>query len=167
MDLSATLTDNLAYMLHGTALDYELYFDREMEALGLTRSQWLLLAHLHFCDGINQKELADLMGIGKGAIGRLAQKLEAKHWIARLPDAEDGRAFKLRIKPRARPLVKKLVDMLILETERSLEGFSAAEVEAIRAQLRRIRRNIQAGPVPPRWLRLKAELLAGVRRLHP
>ncbi len=166
MELPSKLTENLAFMIHGTALGYEMYFDKEMHALGLTRSQWLLLSHLYFCDGINQKALADLMGTGKGAIGRLAQKLESSGWIERLPDSADGRAFKLRIRDKAQPLVKKLVDMLILETDRSLEGFTLREVDALRRYLRRISRNIGEAPVSSKWRAMKKQLLADVRVLE-
>lgn len=167
MDLPTELRDNIAFMLHRTSLEYELYFDREMHALGLTRSQWLLLAHLYFCDGINQKELGELMGIGKGAIGRLAQKLETSGWIERAPDPHDGRAFKLHIHATARPLVRKLTDMLILETDRSMEGFSDSEVAAIRRYLRRISENIERVPVDARWHSLKKQLLKDVKLLQP
>lgn len=165
MELPSKIADNIAFMMHRTSLEYELYFDREMHALGLTRSQWLLLSHLYFCDGINQKDLGDLMGVGKGAIGRLAQKLEISGWIDREPDAHDGRAFNLRIRTTARPLVGKLTDMLILETDRSVEGFSAEEVTAIRSYMRRISHNIETAPISARWRSLKKQLLSDVARL--
>jgi len=166
IDLPAQLTDNLGFMVHRSALEYELYFDKEMHALGLTRSQWLLLSHLYFCDGISQKALADLMGVGKGAIGRLAQKLETSGWIDRIPDESDGRAFKLRIRTLAHPLVSKLVDMLIIETDRSLDGFKDQEVVAIRRYLRRISHNLVEAPVSTQWRTLKKQLLTDVKKLR-
>lgn len=165
MELPAQLADNLAFMIHRTALDYEIYFDNEMQALGLTRSQWLLLSHLYFCEGINQKELGELMGIGKGAIGRLAYKLELSGWIEREADREDRRAFRLYVRDKAKPLVRKLVEMLILETERSVEGVPAEEVEAVRRFLRRISGNIGDASSKPRWRLLKKQLLTEVRQL--
>ena len=165
MELPAELRDNIAFMLHRTSLEYEMYFDREMHALGLTRSQWLLLAHLYFCDGINQKDLGELMGIGKGAIGRLAQKLETSGWIERAPDPHDGRAFNLHIRDAARPLVRKLTDMLILETERSMGGLSGNDVALVRRHLRHLSHNIEHAPVSARWHTLKKQLLADVKKL--
>jgi MarR family transcriptional regulator, transcriptional regulator for hemolysin len=157
------LTENVAYMLHHAALDYQVHFDAEMQALGLTRSQWLLLAHLHFCDGINQKALADLMEIGKGAAGKLAQKLEQAGWIRREADALDGRAFNLYIETAARPVVANLVELLVIETDHSLEGFSREEIDTLRGYLRRIRGNLAQNPLPKKWLQLKARTLAAQR----
>ncbi len=157
------LTDNIAFMLHHTALDYQVHFDQQMQSLQLTRSQWLLLSHLYFCNGINQKDLAELMDIGKGAVGKLAQKLEAAGWIRREPDVADRRAFNLHITSKALPVVKNLVDLQLIETDHSLAGFGQEEIEQLRSYLRRIRRNLVEIPPSRKWRGLKDKTLAAIR----
>lgn len=164
MKIPKKLNDNLAYMLHRTALNYQLLFDREMESLKLSRSQWILLAQLYFCDGINQKDLADLMELGKVAVGKLAQKLEKSGWISRIPDAEDGRAFKLTITPKAKPIVKNLVDLLVMETDYSLEGFSAREIADLRDYLVRIRKNLAQAQPSAKWRAIQQRALKDAQR---
>ena len=166
MDIPKLLGDNIAFMMDRTSRDYQVFFDHEMAELNLTRSQWLLLTQLSFVDGSNQKELADLMGIDKSALGRLALKLEEKGWLRRELDDSDGRAYKLFISDKARPLVRGLVDMLLEETESSLRGFSAQETEALRGYMSRIQANIRKAEPSERWMKIKAKVLAGIAELR-
>jgi DNA-binding MarR family transcriptional regulator len=136
-----------------------------MRKLGLTRSQWLLLTNLYFCDGTTQKELADLMGLGESSLGKLTQKLQVGGWLERQPHARDGRAFHLCISEQKRPIVAKLVTMLIMETERSLVGFSAEERANLMNYMDRIQANIASVPPAKKWLKLKTEVLDEVA--HP
>ena len=152
-------------MMDRTSRDYQVFFDQEMAELNLTRSQWLLLTQLSFVDGSNQKELADLMGIDKSALGRLALKLEEKGWLRRELDVSDGRAYKLFISNKAQPLVKGLVEMLLEETENSLRGFSADEIEALRVYMSRIQSNIREVEPSERWMQIKAKVLSGISEL--
>ena len=151
-------------MLDRTAKSYQIHFDSQMRKLGLTRAQWLLLANLYFCDGTTQRDLADLMGLGESALGKLIQKLEATGWLLRIADAKDGRAFNLCISELKRPIVAKLVTMLVMETERSLMGFSAEERANLMNYLDRIQSNITSVPPARRWLTLKSEVLEAVAR---
>ena len=65
----------LAYCISDIARYYRTCLDREMAAHGLTRSQWWLLANLQYNDGANQQELAELMEMGKSAVGKLIDQL--------------------------------------------------------------------------------------------
>ena len=48
MKLPSALSDNLAFKLTDIARHYRILFDREMQPLGLTRSQWWALAHVYY-----------------------------------------------------------------------------------------------------------------------
>lgn len=158
MKVPKKMSDNVTFMLSNTASASQIFLDKQMEGLGLTRSQWMLLSHLFFVEGCNQKELADLMDIGKGALGKLAAKLEQKGWIIRRGMEIDGRAIQLYLKDEARPLAKLLVDLLFEETKRSLTGLSKEEVETMRSLMRRVHSNVDAVPVSARWKNIKQEI---------
>lgn len=164
MKVPKQLSQNAAFMLDRTAKTYQIHFDNEMRRLGLSRSQWLLLANLYHCDGATQKELADLMGNGESSLGKLTQKLEATGWLDRTPDANDRRAFNLRISRKKRPLVAKLVTMLFMETERSLHGFTRDERNTLMHYLDRIQRNVESVAPDASWLQLKSDVLNSVAR---
>ena len=164
MKVPKQLAKHVSFVLDRTAKSYQIHFDNQMRKLGLTQAQWLLLAELYFCDGATQKELADLMGLGESALGKLTLKLEAGGWLERRQDAKDGRAFNLFIAAAKRPLVAKLVHMLVMETERSLVGFSAEEKASLMNYLDRIQNNIASVPPSRKWLNLKADVLKEVAK---
>jgi len=74
---------NFGFVLNDVARLMRITYDRRMKPLGLTRSQWWVLNHLYFHQGINQSELADLLDIEKAALGRLLDRLEAKTCVRR------------------------------------------------------------------------------------
>ena len=123
MDLPENLYDNLAYKITYIARQYRVLFDNEMEPLGLTRSQWWVLAHTYNYEGINQKELADILDINKSAVGTMIHKLEGKGWIIRKPSENDGRAYSVHLSPEMHHLmegVHQLSDLLIDYSTRTL-----------------------------------------------
>ena len=166
MKIPARMANNISFMLDQTAKASQRYLDQQMTALGLTRSQWLLLSVLYFVNGSNQKDLADILDVGKGAVGKLAHKLEQKGWLCRVADTQDARAFNLYISQRATPMVKKLVELLMEDTARSLTGIRNDELAVMRTTLRRIKNNVEAVPVSRKWKRLKTELEAEIRRFN-
>ena len=69
--------------MHDVARLMRVAYDRRARALGLTRSQWWVLNHLYFNEGITQSELADVLDVEKPTLGRLLDRLEAKGWVER------------------------------------------------------------------------------------
>src|SRR3546814_11223597 len=68
----------------------------DLRTLGLTRSQWSVLAHLARNEGINQAALAETLEIEPITLVRLLDRLEAAEWVERQPDPNDRRARLLR-----------------------------------------------------------------------
>lgn len=166
MRVPKRMSENVTFMLSNTSSASQIFLDKQMEELGLTRSQWLCLSLLYFVEGCNQKELADLMDIGKGALGKLAAKLEDRNWIYRRSTSEDGRAITLYLRDDARPIVKLLVELLFEETKRSLTGLSSEEVNIMRDLMRRMHHNVDTAPLSQRWLTIKSEVTLKIKGLN-
>ncbi len=81
-----------------------------MKPIGITRSQWWVLINLsrEECHGVMQTELADMLEIGKVALGGLLDRLEANDYIARLADARDRRAKRLEITENGKLLLDRM-----------------------------------------------------------
>ena len=62
-------------------------------------------------DGINQKDLAQMLDIDKSAAGKLLHKLEEKKWITRKPDEKDGRAYNVFLTPKVHHLMEKITTL--------------------------------------------------------
>src|SRR5437763_13380309 len=81
----------LGFLMHDVSRLRRSVFDEFMKPVGLTRSQWWILAHLSRHDGMIQSDLAGMLDIGKAALGGLLDRLEASGLIERRADEADRR----------------------------------------------------------------------------
>ena len=93
-DSSGYLLDNTAFLVMEIGRLFRLNFDQRMRQLGLPRSEWWLIAHLWYFEGMTQQELADLLEMTKGGLAKLIARLEIKGLIERRGETRAGRATK-------------------------------------------------------------------------
>ena len=74
---------NVGFLLHDVSRLLRVRFDRRARALGLTRAQWRVLAHLAPRQGINQSGLAEILEVENITLGRHIDRLQRTH---RRPD---------------------------------------------------------------------------------
>ena len=113
-----------------------------MAVHGLTRSQWWLLANLQYNDGANQQELAELMEMGKSAVGKLIDQLEKKGWVKRAPNATDKRAYEIWLTPKVQPLIRDIDHQAHALIESSLAGLSDHQRNQLLKQLDGIKQRL-------------------------
>jgi MarR family transcriptional regulator for hemolysin len=116
---------NLGFLVHDVARLMRVAYDRRAKALGLTRSQWWVLNHLYFNEGITQSELADLLDVEKPTLGRLLDRLEVKGWIARQADRRDRRAKRVYLTGQVQALMRGLREIAAGLRNDALEGMDA------------------------------------------
>ena len=116
---------NLGFLVHDVARLMRVAYDRRAKALGLTRSQWWVLNHLYFNDGITQSELADLLDVEKPTLGRLLDRLEVKGWIARQADRHDRRAKRVHLTGEVQAVMRALRGIAAGLRSDALEGMDA------------------------------------------
>jgi DNA-binding MarR family transcriptional regulator len=144
MSQSELLDLKLGFLIHDVSRLRRSSFDRFMKPLGITRSQWWVVAYLSRHDGMMQTELADLLDLGKVALGGIIDRLEAAGWVERRPDTSDRRAKRIYLTPKAQKL---LLDMRRVETgytERVLNGFSSSERQTLVQLLAKMKENLKA-----------------------
>lgn len=129
-----------------TATTLRRAFDRRAGSLGVTRAQWRVLARLSRTPGLRQVELADQLDMEAITLCRIVDRLADAGLVERQPDPQDRRAWKLMLTDKAAPLVKTLRALADDLGEEALAGLDAAQREAIRAGLLRIRDNVAAAP---------------------
>src|SRR5256885_11961003 len=64
----------LGYLIHDVSRLRRMMFDRVLAPLGITRSQWWVLAFISRKDGLPQTQLANELDVGKGAVGALIDR---------------------------------------------------------------------------------------------
>jgi DNA-binding MarR family transcriptional regulator len=83
-------------------------FARKVEAHGVTVAEWVLMRQLLDEEALAPSRLAERMGMTRGAVSKLADRLIAKSLLARTADPRDGRAQTLCLTRIGRSMVPKL-----------------------------------------------------------
>jgi len=132
------LTDHLGYWLRFVSNHVSLSFARKVEEAGVTVAEWVLLRQLFDVDACAPSRLADRMGMTRGAISKLADRLLAKSLLLRTADPDDGRAHTLALTQKGRVLVPRLAAL----ADRNDAQFFGRTPVADRAALLRILKEI-------------------------
>ena len=89
-DLNTSL--RFGFLIHDVSRLRRIVVDRALKPLGITRSQWWVLAFLSRRDGMTQTALAADLDLTKVAVGGLLDRMEAGGFVERRADHQDGRA---------------------------------------------------------------------------
>ena len=134
------------FLVHDISRMLRKRFDRRARDIGLTKSQWIVLAHLARHEGIHQGGLAEILELEPATLARHLDRLEDTGWIERRPDPADRRAWRLHLTRKATPVLEKMGDLVEIVTREALAGLSHEERERLQAQLLTIRANLAERP---------------------
>ena len=97
----------LGFVLNDVARLMRKRFEQRARAaaLGLTRAQAAVLAHLARQEGVNQVSLAQILELEPITLARILDRLQAAGLVERRPDPKDRRAHLLYLTPSAFPLL--------------------------------------------------------------
>src|ERR1700710_2264509 len=98
----------LGFLVHDVSRVRRRVVDRALKPLGLTRSQWWVLAFLSRRDGMSQVALADELDVGKVALGALVDRLEASALVSRHRDNVDRRVKRVHLTKAGIKLVRDI-----------------------------------------------------------
>lgn len=130
---------NFGFLVHDVARLMRTAYDRRMKPLGLTRSQWWVLNHLFFHQGISQSDLAKILDVERATLGRLLDRLEAKQWIYRKPDTDDRRVNRVYLAEPAGPTMQTMRREAKRTLDSALSPLSEKEQEQMFDMLRRMK----------------------------
>lgn len=134
----------LGYLMHDISRMRRSAFDQLMKPLGVTRSQWWILAHLSRHDGMMQTQLADLLEVGKASLGALLDRLEAGGLIERRADPSDRRAKRVLLTKRANQLLHEMDTVEKGFNDSILNGLSDEDRNALYKMLKTIKSSLSA-----------------------
>jgi DNA-binding MarR family transcriptional regulator len=138
------LDSYLPYLLNRAGARIAASFSEEVRPLGATLQMWRVLAALRERDGRRMGDLSETTSIEVSTLTRLVDAMEKKGLVARRRDAGDARAIALRVTPTGRRLTRRLLPIAERYERVALDGFSAAETNALKAALRRLYGNMTA-----------------------
>lgn len=143
------LSSHLGYWLRFVSNHVSLAFARKVEGRGVTVAEWVLLRVLHGAAPTAPSVLADRLGLTRGAVSKLADRLEAKGLLVRTASESDGRAHTLALTPEGAALVPVLAALADENDAEFFADLTPEEREIIEGALRRIveKRGLRAAPV--------------------
>ena len=134
----------LGFLMHDVSRLRRSVFDEFMKPMAMTRSQWWILAHLSRHDGMIQSDLANVLDIGKAALGGLIDRLEASGFIERRADETDRRVKRIHLTSKGTQIIAEMRSRSHDMSERILEGLNNESRHALVYMLSLVKRNLLA-----------------------
>ena len=113
MTSASELTDHTGYWMRMVSNAVSQEFARKVSVEGVTVAEWSFMRALYDLQPTPPSVLAESMGMTKGAISKLADRLAAKGLIERAESQEDRRAHSLSLTKEGRakiPVLASLAD---------------------------------------------------------
>src|ERR1700736_4551172 len=135
---------SIGALIHDVARLRRHAFDEQAKPMGLTRSQFSVLAHLgrHPGGRMNQSEIAAALEVGKVTLGGLVDRLEAGGLARRELSGEDRRVKRIRLTTKGRRALEtaqrmrpKLDEFIMRDLPVTTRGQLAGALAAMRANL--------------------------------
>jgi DNA-binding MarR family transcriptional regulator len=127
------------FLIHDVSRMRRIVVDRALKPLGITRSQWWVLAFLSRRDGMTQTALASDLDLTKVAVGGLIDRMEAAGFVERRADERDARARRVYLTRAGQKMVAAIRENVdAVETE-ILTAVGEDELDAAAAVLVKIK----------------------------
>jgi MarR family transcriptional regulator for hemolysin len=134
----------LGYLIHDVSRLRRMMFDRALAPLGITRSQWWVLAFISRKDGLPQTQLANELDVGKVGVGALIDRLESSGFVIRQADPVDRRVKRVFVTKQARGFLQKLRKETDKFNAQIASGIDRTQLEATSDALLAMKRNLLA-----------------------
>jgi DNA-binding MarR family transcriptional regulator len=134
----------LGFLVHDVSRLRRSIVDRALKPLGVTRSQWWVLAFLSRADGMAQVALAEELDLGKVALGGLIDRLEKTGLVSRRPDKDDRRVKRVFLTKKSHALISEIRSS-VSDTEKIIiDEINDADLRATVRALRKMKENLLA-----------------------
>lgn len=134
----------LGFLMHDVSRLRRIVFDDFMKPLGVTRSQWWVLAYLSRHDGMIQSDLANVLDLGKAALGGLIDRLESSSFVERRADEADRRVKRVYLSSKGAQIVKEMRIKSHDMSERILDGLNHDNRHLLANMLQLVKKNMLA-----------------------
>jgi DNA-binding MarR family transcriptional regulator len=119
MKKSNTLESHIGYWLRFVSNHVSTSFANRLAECGVGVGEWVVLNILHEHKSLSSAEIAELVGMTRGATSKLLDKLLSKQLINRVESVKDRRYQEISISTEG----KGLLPMLIKEAEMNEQQF--------------------------------------------
>ena len=149
--MSARISDldaHLGYWLRFVSNHVSQAFAGRLQGKGVTVAEWVDMRRLFGEGGVAPSLLADRIGMTRGAITKLADRLIDKGLVVRRADPQDGRAQTLALTARGRALVPELASLADDNDTEFFRPLTVQERRVLRQLLERLVEQNELKAVP-------------------
>ena len=141
----------LGFLIHDVSRLRRTVVDKALRPLGVTRSQWWVLANLsrHNGGGMMQTELSKLMDVGKVTLGGLIDRLEASGYVERQPEPGDRRAKRVVMTPKGIKLLGRIQKIGTVVNAEIMTGISPNDILRAERVLHKMKQRLIAMDAVP------------------
>lgn len=139
---------HLGYWLRYVSNHASHAFGLKLEACGVTVAEWVVLRELYDHDAAAPSDLAARLGMTRGAMSKLADRLADKSLLTRRPGDRDRRCQTLALTPQGRALVPTLSELADRNDAEFFGHLQPEERAVIEAALKGIVRRHRLRAVP-------------------
>lgn len=144
----SSLDAHLGYWLRFVSNHVSHAFKVKVERHGVTVAEWVVLRALFDEDGIKPSELSEKIGLTRGAISKLLDRLATKGLVVVRADALDGRAQVVTLSASGRRLVPKLAALADENDAETFGHLSPEQREALLSTFKGIVARLGLGGAP-------------------
>jgi MarR family transcriptional regulator for hemolysin len=141
----------IGFLIHDVSRLRRTVVDKALRPLGVTRSQWWVLANLsrHNGGGMMQTELSKVMDVGKVTLGGLIDRLEASGYVERQPEPGDRRAKRVVMTPKGIKLLGRIQKIGTVVNAEIMTGISPGDILRTERVLHKMKQQLIAMDAVP------------------
>ena len=128
---ASKLDDHVGYWLRFVSNHVSQAFTRKVEARGVTVAEWVLLRAMLEAGAVNPSQLAERLGMTRGAISKLIERVSQKGLVTRSAAGSDRRFQTVQLTAAG----KKLVPVLARLADENDQEFFGHLTSAQKSQL--------------------------------
>jgi DNA-binding MarR family transcriptional regulator len=134
----------IGFLIHDVSRLCRTAFDQRMKPLDITRSQWWVLTGLsrHGESGITQTGLAQVLDLGKVALGGLLDRLEDRGFVKRHADALDRRVNRIHLTRKGQTVLDKMAHVGMEMNTKIMKGIISERQRLLAELLSIMKKNL-------------------------
>ena len=132
------LEAHLGYWLRHVSNHVSGAFAQALQERQVSVAEWVALWHIHNRQKITPGELADLIGMTRGAVSKVLTKLESKRWITRAIWVDDHRIQWITLTPEGEQILPELAQLANNNDAHFFGCLSSEEQETLRNLLQKL-----------------------------
>lgn len=136
--------ENFGALLAETARIWRTKLDQRLKPLGLSQAKWSVLLHLSKAgDGINQKELAQRLGIEGPTLVGLLDRLSADDLVERRESPSDRRSKTVHLTAKAEEITRHITAIARALRTELLSGIDATALQHCQRTLEQLKQRLE------------------------